>query len=96
MGAVLAFPTIEDDLYALHKIFVDPDHRGSGVGKALLQKMVVELEGKKKQSFLTVRPDNKAALALYKSLGYSEKELVKGYYREHEDRLILKLSLIHI
>lgn len=90
IGAVLAFPTNDPALYALHKIFVADEYRGKSIGTQLLKRMVEELSNRNLRSFLTVNPNNDAALKLYKSLGFSVEKSIKGYYRSYEDRLILQ------
>ena len=50
---------------------VAPDYRGKGIGKKLLLAGITRLKGKGLQvAELTVDSDNKAACALYKSLGF--------------------------
>jgi ribosomal protein S18 acetylase RimI-like enzyme len=38
---------------------------------------------------LTVDPSNAAAVQLYRNFGFQVRELVKGYYRPHEDRYLM-------
>jgi len=50
---------------------VDPQHRGSGLGRALVARSIVELAAQGVNSVsLTVREDNVAARALYAHLGF--------------------------
>ena len=65
--------------YEIHTIGVDPAYQGRGVGRRLLDELlkiaadsVVHLE---------VRTDNATAIALYRSLGFTEVGLRKRYYR---------------
>ena len=88
IGAILAF-LCEDENYCLHKVFVANSHRGKGIGAQLFKKMLAQTDEKRKCTFLTVDPQNKAALALYKSWGYEPAEFVKGFYRAEEDRYVL-------
>lgn len=89
LGAILAFPTQTPALYCFHKIFVHPDARGTGAGKALMQALLSAAEEKSLRLFLTVAPDNASAKALYEKMGFTVEREVKGYYRADEDRLVM-------
>ncbi len=65
--------------YEIHTIGVDPAYQGRGIGRRMLDALltiaadsVVHLE---------VRTDNHAAIALYRSVGFTEVGLRKRYYR---------------
>jgi ribosomal-protein-alanine acetyltransferase len=65
--------------YEIHTIGVDPAYQGRGIGRRMLDALlaiaadsVVHLE---------VRTDNEAAIALYRSVGFTEVGLRKRYYR---------------
>jgi [ribosomal protein S18]-alanine N-acetyltransferase len=65
--------------YEVHTIGVDPAYQGRGVGRRLLDDLlsfaadaVVHLE---------VRTDNESAIALYRSVGFTQVGLRKRYYR---------------
>ncbi|NLF30283.1 MAG: GNAT family N-acetyltransferase [Planctomycetes bacterium] len=88
VGAAVAFPCI-DGRYMVHKIFVDRDRRGRGIGGRLLGSLLERLDQRRATAFLTVDPVNAAALALYERHGFCEREFVKGYYRPDEDRFVL-------
>ena len=88
VGAILAFPCINGQ-YCVHKVFVDENYRGKGIGSKLFEVLLHKLDEMCVESFLTVDPSNSAALALYEKWGFSEKKFVKGFYRENEDRYIL-------
>ena len=61
--------------------------RGQGLGKELLEKIVIaaEVMGSKK-IFLEVRISNEIAIDLYKTMGFREIGLRKNYYRLKEGR----------
>ncbi|MGO5115557.1 ribosomal protein S18-alanine N-acetyltransferase [Candidatus Avoscillospira sp. LCP25S3_F1] len=73
-------------------VAVSPDHRGRGIGRALL----TELEQRLRQQGVTevlleVRPSNAPAIALYTSLGFVQVGRRPNYYlNPREDALILK------
>lgn len=52
----------------LDDIYVDPDHRGAGVGERLM-KLVFSIAGEDAFVSWTVLPDNDRAIAFYKRLG---------------------------
>lgn len=88
VGASLAFPTFGGP-YCLHKIFVDRARRARGIGRALMEATLAEIDATGVAVFLTVDPVNEAAISLYESWGFVDRQFVKGYYRPEEDRLVL-------
>ena len=91
VGAVVAFPC-KNGSYCLHKVFVDVTCRAQGIGSQLFDQLLEEIDKKKVPVFLTVSPNNEAAIALYEMGGFTERKFVKGYYRESEDRYVLTRS----
>jgi len=88
LGAALAFPTLSST-FCLHKIFVDATCRGEGVGSALMREALGEIDRVGAACFLTVDPENEAAIRLYESFGFVDRAFVSGYYRAAEDRFVL-------
>ena len=84
-GTLLMFPTVDGEEF-LHKIMVHPDYRGTGIGTRLMQ---AGLETATAPVLLTVDPANERAVALYQNFGFSVRERIDGFYRPHEDRLIM-------
>lgn len=84
-GALLMFPTRQGELF-LHKIMVHPSLRGHGLGSGLMRAALAEANT---PVLLTVDPANAAAIQLYRNFGFEVRELVKGYYRPHEDRCLM-------
>ena len=89
VGAILAFPCLSGD-FCIHKVFVKPGCRKMKIGTRLFKKLLRDLDERGAHSFLTVDPLNKSALALYMKWGFTERTFVKGFYRENEDRFVLK------
>ncbi len=77
---------------------IDPDYRGNGLGKYLLEKMLlVASEHRARIAFLEVRPSNRAALSLYENAGFNEVGIRSKYYPSgngREDALIMARTLI--
>ncbi len=65
----------------IHTIALDPAHRGSGLGRALLRSLLDVADDKQAETFLEVRTDNDAAISLYESVGFERLGLRKGYYQ---------------
>lgn len=74
---------------------VAPDRRGLGLGRLLMLEVLRRLRGEGVHEVrLTVEPANAAAIALYRSLGFSsEEEVRRDYLGPGEDRLIMGLRL---
>ena len=84
-GALVMFPTNAAEL-CLHKIMVHSDCRGAGIGSELMQ---AGLDRAEAPVLLTVDPANQAAVTLYQNFGFTVRQRIDGYYRPHENRLIM-------
>ena len=73
------------------RIAVHPQHRGRGVGKELVRALVQHgMEGGCIGFTLEVREGNRAARAMYESLGFRAQGKRPGYYEEEgEDGIIM-------
>lgn len=60
-----------EDTYVIREVIVDPEHRGKGIGRAMMEHLLQFLKPKGKDIFLYVDPENKIAISLYKSLGFA-------------------------
>lgn len=70
---------VEGDLMTLAVL---PTHRGEGLGRALVERLLGEVASRgMRKIFLEVRESNQAARGLYRSLGFTEVGVVRGYYR---------------
>jgi ribosomal-protein-alanine N-acetyltransferase len=75
-------------------IAVEPLHRREGIGAQLMQEIIRRLlEQKCTRVQLEVRVHNTAALLLYEKLGFHHEEILRGYYREGENGVLLTLDL---
>lgn len=66
------------DRAEINQFEIEKSHRNCGKGKKLLNKM---LEVVDKDITLEVKQDNAPAIHLYKSVGFVEKAIRKGYYQ---------------
>ncbi|WP_456475524.1 ribosomal protein S18-alanine N-acetyltransferase [Candidatus Pyrohabitans sp.] len=76
-------------------IAVEEKHRCRGIGRALM--FAVEEELKKNgvvEIWLEVRISNTRAIKFYKKLGYVEKGIIRRYYTDGEDALLLKKYML--
>jgi ribosomal-protein-alanine N-acetyltransferase len=75
-------------------IAVMPQHRGKGIGQALVTKA---MDGMRlynaKQCFLEVRVTNTTAISLYKKLGFKITRTIHGYYSDGEDAYLMSREL---
>ena len=74
-------------------VAVAPEKRGRGCARALVRAVLEAPEScGARRVHLEVRPSNKAARALYASLGFTQTGLRKGYYGD-EDAVLMTLEL---
>lgn len=98
-GKIVAFAITQIvlDEATLFNIAVDPDYQRRGLGKALLEYLINELEHKSITTlWLEVRASNLAARSLYEDLGFNEVTIRKNYYpaqNGREDAIVMALPL---
>ncbi len=83
-------------LARLYSLAVLPEYRGSGLGSRLL----TELEQYARQHEcvylrLEVRPDNRAAIELYRRMGYRQFSRKLDYYEDHSEALCFEKRVIY-
>lgn len=66
------------DRAEINQFEIEVSHRNCGKGKILLNKMIESVD---KSITLEVKKDNIPAINLYKSTGFVEKAIRKGYYQ---------------
>ena len=64
--------------YEIHTIGVDPAYQRHGIGRAMMNRLLEDVDG---PVYLEVRTDNDAAIALYQSLGFVTVGTRRRYYR---------------
>ena len=71
---------------------VDPEYRKRGIGRSLLNCMITEAKQRKTAGiFLEVRESNLPARAMYRSAGFTEEGIRRGYsHAPAEDAVIMR------
>jgi len=70
------------------------DHRGKGLGKALMFEGINGVMHRKgDEIYLEVRVSNTGAIKLYEKLGFEIKSRLRSYYRDGEDAFLMALGL---
>ena len=81
---------VGDEVHILN-LAVHPEARGTGAGRALVQRILDDAIGHGATSVsLEVRPENAAALGLYRAMGFDQIGLRKNYYGRGEDAVIME------
>jgi len=71
-------------------VAVLPGYRHHGVGTALVKAAMDGMQAYGAQEFfLEVRKTNEAAISIYENLGFENKRVLKGYYRDGEDAYLM-------
>jgi len=96
VGVVLLFKANDCSLYLLHKIFIDKNYRDKKIGNMLFKNIVNFLDREKANCLLTTDTANTRMIHLCAKYGFNQKQLVKGYYRPDEDRLVIRRSYSEI
>jgi [ribosomal protein S18]-alanine N-acetyltransferase len=93
LGFLLAW-LVADEVHLID-LGTHPDHRRSGVGKALLATLLARARSQRARLvLLEVRRSNQAALELYRSHGFRAIRIRRGYYDGGtEDAIEMSLEL---
>jgi ribosomal protein S18 acetylase RimI-like enzyme len=77
----------------INAVSVLPEQRGKGVGKALLESVVAELQKNStiKNIHLEVVKDNSIAIGLYKELGFEKVGELKSLFTKHDTLLDIEI-----
>ena len=94
LGYLLAAPSQQGlRRVGILSLAVLKNSRGLGVGKSLLQYLLVHACATTREFWLTVAPDNLPALQLYEKSGFIRKNYTEDYYGEGEGRWVLVKQL---
>ncbi|MDP1997647.1 MAG: ribosomal protein S18-alanine N-acetyltransferase [Gallionella sp.] len=97
-GYAILMPTVDEA--ELLNIGVAAAQQRKGLGRAMLAEMLNVARGRKmKRVFLEVRSSNVAAIALYRSAGFSEAGARRGYYQGangSEDAIVMACELMGV
>jgi len=89
VGYVVGY--VEADAGYVVSIAVDPDVRGQGLGRLLMETLLARLYEQGARGIgLHVREDNAAAIQLYESLGFSKQGTVPDYYENGASALAME------
>ena len=81
--------------WELENIVVAPEVRGTGIGKQLMDTLLVQARQTKTDAiFLEVRASNTAARRLYENLGFKEAGCRKGYYTNPNEDAVLYSKIL--
>lgn len=91
-GISISGPSFSADIQT---VAVARSMRGKGFGRALVEHLLqIAKTGGAEQVMLEVRADNTAAQQLYRSLGFEQISVRKGYYQPSgQDALIMRLEI---
>jgi ribosomal-protein-alanine N-acetyltransferase len=95
-AAVVAFVVtwhVVDEIHVL-SLATRPDVRRRGAARALMDEVIAFARARGvKQLLLEVRRSNRAAIALYRSLGFHASSVRVRYYADDEDAIEMVLAL---
>lgn len=95
-GYAVLMPVLEEA--ELLTVGVAMAQQRKGLGYAMLREMLETMrKEKRRRVFLEVRPSNVAAIALYRSAGFAEIGVRRGYYQNvngREDALLMACDLM--
>jgi len=77
-------------------MWVLPAHRGRGGGRMLMEAALAERPEDVHKLELEVWPDNEAAIALYRKLGFEEEGLRRDHYRRRDGSLLSSLIMARL
>ena len=86
---------VTDEVHILN-VAVHPDRRGRGFGRLLLEGTLGEARSSRARIvYLEVRAGNVVARRLYRSVGFRELGVRRGYYGPGQDAIVMELRLGH-
>ena len=88
IGFIAGDPRPHEGLAWIATIAVLPEHRGRGIGCALLE--ACESQLRQPRIRLSVRPSNHEAIRMYQNAGYRSINHWQHYYDDGEDALVME------
>jgi len=93
-------PDAEDGHVGVLGILVERDHRGRGVGRALLEEAIARSRGRFELLRLSVNADNPRARRLYERFGFRKVGSIPRSHRRYgtyvdEELMVLRLGSRH-
>jgi [ribosomal protein S18]-alanine N-acetyltransferase len=89
-----SFRVVLDEIH-VNNIAVRPGWRRRGIGRDLVQRLFAEGRARRcHAATLEVRRSNAGALRLYKSVGFVERGVRRGYYRDPDDDALVLWATI--
>lgn len=85
-GKIVGYAIADKNRHLIVSIAVHPDYRNKGIGKMLMNEILKNMHG---YAILQVRKSNKIAISFYKKLGFEEKDVIKSYYIDGEDAILM-------
>ncbi len=84
----------DDDLAHLYKILIHPSKRRQGCAMSFWTSLVMSLKQEGLRTiYLEVASSNQQAISFYKKNGFKLVRLIKSYYSNGEDALVMMLTL---
>ncbi|MEO0138923.1 MAG: N-acetyltransferase [candidate division WOR-3 bacterium] len=80
------FRKFNEELWELTLIGVLPEHRGKGIGKALLEESLKSIKG---EIQLHVQTNNVAAIRLYERFNFVREKVLRGFYSDGSDAYLM-------
>lgn len=95
VGYVIGAIDTDNSIAWILALAADKTHRNCGVATSLLNNIIPKLISKGVNSIkLTVAPDNKEAIHLYKQkLSFEIEKKIENYYGDNQPRLLMELKL---
>ncbi|MDA4112791.1 MAG: ribosomal protein S18-alanine N-acetyltransferase [Thaumarchaeota archaeon] len=92
-GGVVGYVASSARYGLIFSLAVSADHRRKGIGWMLMDGALRYLRGRTRRVTLQVRVGNAAAIALYRRFSFKEEGIVRRYYPDGEDALVMTLNL---
>lgn len=93
VGYIIFWIRYEDEGHII-SIAVDEDYRRKDVGTRLVEAALKIFEHYNiAQIKLEVRKSNRGAIDFYKDNGFTEREVLKNYYEDYEDAVLMDMDI---